>query len=145
MAVGFTDTLEQQGQDQTQKMQTWREQRLVVRSLAFAASQEQPLRQRVARAMTEHCAARVSTDTICRAAHWRQGRATLKGIYPGQPGRQTTQPTTAMMLWALRGVTLLRMTIDGKRFDYLTPLNAVPKRILVLMEVPLEIYTGLVT
>ena len=70
---------------------------------------------------------------------------TLKGIYPGQPGRQTTQPTTEMMLWALRGVTLSRMTIDGKRFYYLTPLNAVQKRILVLMEVPLEIYDGLVT
>src|SRR6266704_1688746 len=53
VAVGFTDTLEQHGQDQTQKMQTWREQRLVVRSLAFAASQEKHLRQRVARAVTE--------------------------------------------------------------------------------------------
>ncbi len=77
--------------------------------------------------------------------HVRQGRATLTGISPGQPGRQTTQPTTAMMLWALRGVTLSRMTIDGQRFYSLTPLNAVQKRILILMEVPLEIYTGLVT
>jgi len=75
----------------------------------------------------------------------RQASATLKGIYPGQPGRQTAQPTTEMMLWALRGVTLSRITIDGKRIYHLTPLNAVQKRILVLMEVPLEIYNGLVT
>ena len=75
----------------------------------------------------------------------RQGSATLKGIYPGQPGRQTAQPTTEMMLWALRGVTLSRITINGKRLYHLTPLNAVQKRILVLMEVPLEIYDGLVT
>ena len=54
-------------------------------------------------------------------------------------------PTTEMMLWALRGVTLSRITIDGKPIYHLTPLNAVQKRILVLMEVPLEIYDGLVT
>jgi len=77
--------------------------------------------------------------------HLRQGRATLKGIYPGQPGRQTAQPTTEMMLGALRGVTLSRITIDGKRLYHLTPLNTVQKRILVLMEVPLESYNGLVT
>jgi transposase len=75
----------------------------------------------------------------------RQRRTTLKGIYPGQPGRQTAQPTTEMMLWALRGVTLSRLTIDGKRLYHLTPLNAVQKRILVLMEVPLGSYTGLAT
>jgi transposase len=75
----------------------------------------------------------------------RQANATLKGIYPGQPGRQTAQPTTEMMLWALRGVTLSRITINGKRLYHLTPLNAVQKRLLVLMEVPLAIYDGLVT
>ena len=46
---------------------------------------------------------------------------------------------------ALRGVTLSRITINGKRLYHLTPLNAVQKRILVLMEVPLAIYDGLVT
>jgi transposase len=75
----------------------------------------------------------------------RQAGATLKGIYPGQPGRQTAQPTTEMMLGALRGVTLSRITIDGKRIYHLTPLNAVQKRILTLMEVPLESYDRLVT
>ena len=75
----------------------------------------------------------------------QQRSATLKGIYPGQPGRQTAQPTTEMMLWALRGVTLSRITIDGKSIYHLTPLNAVQKRILVLMEVSLAIYDGLVT
>ena len=75
----------------------------------------------------------------------QQTAATLKGISPGQPGRQTAQPTTDMMLGALRGVTLSRLTIDGKRLYHLTPLNAVQKRILALMEVPLEIYHGLVT
>ena len=71
--------------------------------------------------------------------------ATLKGIYPGQPGRQTAQPTTEMMLSAFRGVTLSRIKIDGKLHDHLTPLNAVQKRLLALMAVPLESYYGLVT
>jgi transposase len=71
--------------------------------------------------------------------------ATLTGIYPGQPGRQTAKPTTEMMLWALRGVTLSRIKIDGKLIYHLTPLNAVQKRILALMEVSLETYDGLVT
>jgi transposase len=71
--------------------------------------------------------------------------ATLTGIYPGQPGRQTAKPTTEMMLSALRGVTLSRIRIDGKLHECLTPLNGVQKRLLTLMEVPLESYNGLVT
>jgi len=77
--------------------------------------------------------------------HLQHAGATLKGIYPGQPGRQTTQPTTEMMLGALRGVTLSRINIDGQRIYHLTPLHTVQKRILALMEVPLAIYDALVT
>jgi transposase len=77
--------------------------------------------------------------------HLQQAGATLKGIYPGQPGRSTAQPTTEMMLLAFRGVTLSRITIDGKLIYHLTPLTTVQKRILALMEVPLESYCGLVT
>jgi transposase len=71
--------------------------------------------------------------------------ATLKGIYPGQPGRQTVSPTTEMMLRSSRGLTLSRIIVDGEPHDHLTPLNKVQKRILELMELPLEIYSGLVT
>jgi transposase len=71
--------------------------------------------------------------------------ATLTGIYPGQPGRQTAKPTTEMVLSAFRGVTLTRIRIDGKLHECLTPLNGVQKRLLTLMEVPLESYNGLVT
>ncbi len=64
--------------------------------------------------------------------------ATLTGLYPGQPGRSTAQPTTEMLLWALRGVTLSRITIDGRLLYPLTPLHTVQKRLLALMEVSLE-------
>jgi transposase len=71
--------------------------------------------------------------------------ATLKGIYPGQPGRQTAQPTTEMMLSVFRGVTLSHIKIEGQLHEHLTPLNAVQKRILTLMEIPRESYDELVT
>lgn len=74
----------------------------------------------------------------------QQSGTTLKGIYPGQPGRQTAQPTTEMLLSAFRGVTLSRIKIDGKLHEHLTPLHTVQKRILALMEVPLEVYGKLV-
>jgi transposase len=75
----------------------------------------------------------------------QQADATLKGIYPGQPGRSTAQPTTEMLLLALRGVTLSRLKVNGQLIYHLTPLNTVQRRILALMEVPLGIYAGLVT
>jgi transposase len=81
---------------------------------------------------------------IVRRNLQKEGGA-LKGIYPGQPGRQTASPTTEMMLRSFRGLTLSRIIIDGKAHDHLTPLNKVQKRILELMELPLEVYSGLVT
>jgi transposase len=71
--------------------------------------------------------------------------ATLTGISPGQPGRQTAQPTTAMLLRALRGVTLSRIRLHGKTYEHMTPLNAVQQRILKLLEMPPDIYDGIVT
>jgi transposase len=291
VAVGFEYTVEQSAQDQSGQTQGWPERRLVVRSLAFAASQEKGLRQRVARAVTEinaldkrkqgkpllpdeaaalkaaaaiinkyrvaglvpvsvttdaeervkrrygtrpatpvrservrvsaasdeaaveqaarrlgwrvyatnHPAAELSLEQgvaayrseylieqgfgrlkghplsltplflqyehrivglICllsvalrvlvlsqlvvRRNLQKQG-ATIKGIYPGQPGRQTARPTTEMMLRAFRGVTLSQFTIGGPTYDHLTPLNEVQQRILELLEMPLEIYYGIVT
>jgi transposase len=44
----------------------------------------------------------------------QQAGARLKGLYPGQPGRQTAKPTTEMLLRAFRGITLSRITLTGK-------------------------------
>ena len=66
----------------------------------------------------------------------QQAGATLQGISPGQPGRSTAQPTTEMMLLALRGVTLSRSQVDGTLLYPLTPFNTVQRRILTRMEVP---------
>jgi transposase len=63
---------------------------------------------------------------------------TLKGIYPGQPGRQTTRPTTEMMLSVFRGITLSRITVNGETYEHLTPLTPVQARIVALIGLPLE-------
>ena len=68
----------------------------------------------------------------------RQEGATLTGISPGQPGRQTTQPTTEMRLSAFRGVTLARIKIDSPLHECRTPVQDGQKCILALMELPLE-------
>ena len=70
--------------------------------------------------------------------------ATLKGIYPGQFGRQTTRPTTEMMLRTFRGLTLSQVTINGQTFDHVTPLNDVQQRILELLEFPMAIFSKIV-
>ena len=53
VAIGFVYTVELSAPDQSGQAHTWQERRLVVRSLALAASQEKHLRQRVERAVTE--------------------------------------------------------------------------------------------
>src|ERR1700704_2017635 len=53
VAIGFEYTVELSTLDQAAQTRTWQERRLVVRSLAFATSQEKHLRHRVARAVTE--------------------------------------------------------------------------------------------
>jgi len=69
---------------------------------------------------------------------------TLKGIYPGQPGRQTTKPTTEMMLRTFRGITLSKITFSGQTSEHLTPLNKVQMRILELLGLPLETFSRLI-
>jgi transposase len=63
---------------------------------------------------------------------------TRKGISPGQPGRQTTRPTTEMLLPVFRGITLSRMTVNGETYEHLTPLTPVQERIVALIGLPLE-------
>lgn len=52
VAIGFEYTVALSTLDHAEQPRTWHARRLVVRSLAFATSQEKPLRQRVARAVT---------------------------------------------------------------------------------------------
>ena len=87
VAVGFEDTVEQRAQDQSGQMQCWQERRLVVRSLAFAASQEKSLRQRAVRAVAEINAALIglignsavaASEAAARDEDWPEAVAEAK-------------------------------------------------------------------
>jgi transposase len=73
----------------------------------------------------------------------KQEGTPLKGLYPGQPGRQTTRPTTEMMLPVFRGITLSRITVKGETYEHLTPLTPVQERIVGLIGLPPETFSRL--
>lgn len=68
----------------------------------------------------------------------------LSGIYAGQPGRQTSEPTTEMMLRAFRGVTLSCLIVSGETHWHLTPLSDTQKRILKLLGLSSRTFSMLV-
>lgn len=63
---------------------------------------------------------------------------TLKGLYPGQPGRQTKSPSAELLLQAFRGLRLTVIKAVGQVAVLLTPLNALQKRLLALWDLPSE-------
>ncbi len=72
-----------------------------------------------------------------------QGR-TLAGIYAGNPNRSTSTPTTERLLKAFDPIHLLILGDGQGRFSsLLTPLTAVQKEILRLLDLPTTLYTDL--
>jgi transposase len=64
----------------------------------------------------------------------------LSGIYAGNPKRATAKPTTEMMLRVFRGITLTLVNFNEVDQCFITPLNAVQKRILALLGFPISCY-----
>lgn len=81
-------------------------------------------------------------DYIAREA-LAQEKDELTGIYPGNPQRGTTTPTTERMLQAFDNIHLLIMRLDSQVRYQLTPLSAVQERILALLGLPTTLYTDL--
>jgi transposase len=67
----------------------------------------------------------------------------LAGLYPGNPKRATTHPTTELMLRVVEGITRTVIAQAGEVRAYLTPLSAVQQRILSLLGLSPEIYLQL--
>ena len=72
-----------------------------------------------------------------------QDNEELTGIYPGNPQRGTTTPTTERMLQAFDNIHLLIMRLGPQVRYQLTPLSAVQERILALLGLPPTLYTDL--
>ena len=70
-------------------------------------------------------------------------KRTLAGLYVGNPKRATTHPTAERLLEAFQGLTLTIIR-EGRRWRrHLTPLSRVHRRILALLDFPVDSYTRL--
>jgi transposase len=70
-------------------------------------------------------------------------RMALAGVYTGNPKRATARPTTERLLKGFEGLTLTIIREGRRRRYHLTPLSAVQRRILRLLNFPVDIYTRL--
>lgn len=73
----------------------------------------------------------------------QQEVAQLTGLYPGNPKRATARPTTEMLLRVFTGLTLLLLHEDNQVHAQLTALTPLQRRILELLDFPLEVYARL--
>jgi transposase len=67
----------------------------------------------------------------------------LRGLYAGNPQRQTASPTTERLLEAFQGITLTVVHLPGQTIRHVTPLSDLQQRILVLLNLPISIYQAL--
>jgi transposase len=70
-------------------------------------------------------------------------RTVLAGLYVGTPKRATARPTTERLLKGFEGLTLTIIREGRRRRYHLTPLSRVQRRILALLDFPVDIYMGL--
>lgn len=69
--------------------------------------------------------------------------ATLAGLYPGNPKRQTARPTTERLLKAFQDITLTLVHLPNQTIRHVTPLSSLQHRILQLLSLPASIYENL--
>ncbi len=70
-------------------------------------------------------------------------QTTLAGLYVGNPTRATARPTTERLLKRFEGLTLTIIREGRRRRSHLTSLSRVQRRILALLDFPVDIYTRL--
>jgi transposase len=68
---------------------------------------------------------------------------TLKGLYPGQPGRQAYSPTAELLLKAFKGVSLAIVVVASQPVALLPPLTPLQQSLLALWDLPSELYLRL--
>jgi transposase len=68
---------------------------------------------------------------------------TLKGLYPGQPGRQAKNPSAELLLRVFKGINRTTLLVAGQLVTYITTLSALQRRLLELWELPPDLYLRL--
>jgi len=70
-----------------------------------------------------------------------QEKRALAGLYPGNPQRTTTRPTTERLLKAFDNITLTIIEQQHQKISYITPLSPLQLRILSLLDFSSDIYS----
>jgi transposase len=70
----------------------------------------------------------------------RQEGAKLRGIYAGQPGRQTARPSAELLLGTMETISVSVVEVNGQIHALLSPLTEVQKRLLELWDMPPDLY-----
>ncbi|OWK35730.1 hypothetical protein FRUB_08293 [Fimbriiglobus ruber] len=73
----------------------------------------------------------------------RKTERTLRGLYPGQAGRQTSRPTAELLLAAMKTISVSVVEVDGRTQALLTPLTDFQKELLTLWNLPSDLYETL--
>jgi transposase len=68
---------------------------------------------------------------------------TLKGLYPGQPGRQARRPSAELLLRAFRGINRSLVEGAGQRMTHVTALTSLQQTLLGLWGLPSDLYQRL--
>jgi transposase len=70
-----------------------------------------------------------------------QENSALVGLYPGNPNRTTTRPTTERLLRAFDNITLTIIAQEQQKISYITSLSPLQQRILSLLGFSADIYS----
>jgi transposase len=73
----------------------------------------------------------------------QQSGEPLRGLYPGQAGRQTSSPSAELLLRAFRGISLTVVEVAGRQTVLLTPLTALQEKLLTLWGFDADLYQRL--
>jgi transposase len=72
-----------------------------------------------------------------------QAHTKLVGLYTDSPKHATARPTAERLLEAFKGITLTVIHLGEQTHRHLTPLSDLQQRILALLGLSMELYTGL--
>ena len=64
----------------------------------------------------------------------------LRGIYAGQPGRQTARPSAELLLRVMKTISVSVVEVNGQTHAMLSPLTKVQTRLLELWALPPDLY-----
>jgi transposase len=73
----------------------------------------------------------------------QENKETLKGLYPGQRGRQAKNPSAELLLRAFEGISLVIVEAAGQQTVHVLTLTPLQQKLLDLWDLPPDLYQRL--